>query len=161
MDDLDRFKHAQDQAFDGFEVALSELLAGRKRSHWIWYVFPQLAGMGRSSMAVRYGLRDAAEATAYLRDPVLRARLLAVVRAVAAHLERRPAPSIETLMGSTIDALKLVSSMTLFREVARRLNRLEPHADYAEVAAKSGAILEVASEEGLPACVHTRRRLGG
>ncbi len=95
MFDLDRFKRAQEQPVDGFDTALSELQAGRKRSHWIWYIFPQLAGLGHSSMAVRYGLLGTAEAAAYLRDPVLRERLLAVTNAVT----RSTAAAADTITG--------------------------------------------------------------
>src|SRR5262245_45334987 len=115
--DLDRFKRAQEGP-GGFAAALAELEAGRKRSHWIWYVFPQLAGLGQSAMAVRYGLQGVAEARAYLVDPELRDRLLRVTNAVLAQLQHESAPALADVMGSEIDALKLVSSMTLFREVA-------------------------------------------
>jgi uncharacterized protein (DUF1810 family) len=159
MFDLDRFKRAQERSADGFTAALGELQAGRKRTHWIWYVFPQLAGLGRSVMAARYALHGADEATAYLRDSVLRERLLAVVSAVVEQLQRQPAPALDDLMGSEIDALKLVSSMTLFREVADRLNQSEPLADLAELGAKADAILRVAAKQGFPECASTRRQL--
>jgi uncharacterized protein (DUF1810 family) len=71
MFNLDRFREVQDAPHVGFAVALRELKAGRKKSHWIWYVFPQLAGLGQSSTAVYYGLAGAEEAAAYLRDRVL------------------------------------------------------------------------------------------
>jgi uncharacterized protein (DUF1810 family) len=76
MSDLARFREAQDAPHAGFTVALRELQAGRKTGHWIWYVFPQLAGLGRSSTAVYYGLAGAAEAADYLRDRVLGERLV-------------------------------------------------------------------------------------
>ena len=71
-DTLGRFKTAQANPRSGFTAALRELRAGQKRTHWIWSVFPQLAGLGASPMAVTYGLRDVDEATAYLQDPLLR-----------------------------------------------------------------------------------------
>jgi uncharacterized protein (DUF1810 family) len=160
MFDLDRFKNAQAGTADGFNTALRELQTGGKRSHWIWYIFPQLAGLGRSSMAAHYGVQGVAEATAYLRDPVLRERLLVLTRTVIAQLHRVPAPSLDELMGSEIDALKLVSSMTLFREVARRLNGVDPLQDHAELAANAQAILEVAEEQGFPECASTIRMMG-
>ena len=138
--DLDRFTQAQAR---DFEQARRELDEGRKRSHWIWYIFPQLAGLGNSPMAEEYGLDGAGEATAYLQDHVLRDRLLCVMDAV----RRQPVP-LRTLMGSQIDALKLVSSMTLFREVARR-------AGDDEVAAGAAEILETAKRQGLPECAFT------
>jgi uncharacterized protein (DUF1810 family) len=111
-DDLERFVRAQDGVH---EVALAELGRGRKTSHWMWFVFPQLAGLGRSAMAERYGIRGADEARAYLAHPVLGPRLLAV----AAAATTAPARSVEELMGGT-DAVKLRSSMTLFAAVADR-----------------------------------------
>src|SRR6267142_5739646 len=86
MFNLDRFRDAQDAPHAGFTVAFRELQAGRKTSHWIWYVFPQLAGLGRSSTAVYYGLAGVEEAAAYLRDQVLGERLVTSAAAVQAHL---------------------------------------------------------------------------
>jgi uncharacterized protein (DUF1810 family) len=148
---LDRFKQAQDGP-SGFATALAELEAGRKRSHWIWYVFPQLAGLGQSSAAILYGLQGADEAAAYLRDRVLRDRLLRVTDAVLAQLQRDPAPALVDLMGSEIDAMKLVSSMTLFREVARRI-------DDRDIATRADAILRAARTEGCRECEFTLREL--
>jgi uncharacterized protein (DUF1810 family) len=145
--DLDRFKYAQDGP-GGFPVALAELEAGRKRSHWIWYIFPQLAGLGQSSASIRYGLQGADEASAYLRDPVLRDRLLRVATALLGQLKCEPARALADVMGSEIDALKLVSSMTLFREIARR-------ADDLDLAAKADAILKAAGKQGYRECEFT------
>src|SRR5262245_10139509 len=126
LSSLERFKEAQDQHVTGFDSALSEIRAGGKRSHWIWYVFPQLAGLGRSALSQKYGLDGIAEAEDYLRDPVLRSRLLAIATAVREKLGQRGS-TLERLMGSTIDVAKLVSSMTLFRAVAERLHGTEGH----------------------------------
>jgi len=167
-DDLDRFKAAQEDPRHGFATALSELQTGGKRSHWIWYIFPQLAGLGTSSMAAKYGLRDVDEAIQYLRDPVLRDRLAAVTHAVAVHLSaapasdaRRPAepPSLAALMGSEIDARKLVSSMTLFGALSRRMHANETHAGDAALARDADTILRAAEEQGLPPCAFTSARL--
>lgn len=147
--DLDRFRQAQAR---DFEQALGELQAGRKRSHWIWYVFPQLAGLGSSPTAQTYGIQGVEEASAYLADPTLRGRLLAAATAARAQLDREPPPSLRTLMGSEIDALKLVSSMTLFREIARR----DGDADMAAVAE---AILAAAKNQGFRECEFTLRQL--
>ena len=149
--DLDRFKHAQDGP-DGFAAALAELEGGRKRSHWIWYIFPQLAGLGQSSAAIRFSLQSVDEASAYLRDPLLRDRLLGVTSAVLAQLQRDPPPALVYVMGSEIDALKLVSSMTLFRDVARRMND-------DDLAAHADAILKVARSQGYRECEFTVRAL--
>jgi uncharacterized protein (DUF1810 family) len=86
MTDLGRFRVAQEDPRSGFATALAELRAGRKTSHWIWYVFPQLAGLGRLPTARRFGLADVDEAAAYLRDPVLGTRLAEAVAAVHAHV---------------------------------------------------------------------------
>lgn len=92
-----------------YAVALQELQAGRKRSHWMWFTFPQLRGLGKSDMAYRYGVAGLEEAKAYLRHPVLGARLRECCAALLAHKDRR----IEDILGE-LDAMKLRSSMTLF-----------------------------------------------
>ena len=147
--DLERFTRAQEHDFD---QALGELEAGRKRSHWIWYVFPQLAGLGSSPAAQTYGLQGAEEAAAYLRQSVLRDRLLSASTAVRRHLEHEPPAALRTLMGSEIDALKLVSSMTLFREIGRR-------ASDEEIRSVADAILRVAKAQGFAECEFTLSRL--
>ena len=86
MPQLERFKEAQDLPDSGFESALAEMRTDRKQGHWIWYVFPQLAGLGQSSTAVYYGLAGVEEAAAYLRDRVLGDRLVTAAAAVRAHL---------------------------------------------------------------------------
>ena len=108
--DLDRFVRAQDGVH---AVALAELRRGRKSSHWMWFVFPQLAGLGRSATAERFAVTGPDEARAYLAHPVLGSRLAEVTDAAAT----APASSVDALMGG-IDALKLRSSMTLFAAVA-------------------------------------------
>lgn len=108
MSDLGRFHAAQEGAF---ERALAELKAGRKKTHWMWFVFPQLRGLGSSCMARKYGIADLDEARDYLADAELTARLQACGEALLAH---RGKP-VEEILGN-IDALKLRSSATLFRE---------------------------------------------
>ena len=107
---LDRFVEAQAPVYDR---ALEELRAGDKRSHWMWFVFPQLAGLGRSPTAQRFGLQGKDEALAYLDHPVLGARLLECCDALV-HLDTHDPVSVLGL----VDALKLRSSMTLFQAVA-------------------------------------------
>lgn len=107
---LERFVQAQEGVHDR---ALAELRAGRKTSHWMWFVFPQLAGLGRSATAQHYSLDGVAEARAYLAHPVLGPRLLDATAVV----EAAPARSADDLLGG-IDALKLRSSMTLFAHAA-------------------------------------------
>lgn len=106
--DLDRFVEAQDSG-GTYDAALRELRAGRKTSHWMWFVFPQLAGLGRSAMAQAYALGSLEEARAYLAHPVLGPRLRECVAAVLEHT----GSSAEQVLGG-IDALKLRSSVTLF-----------------------------------------------
>ncbi len=103
---LQRFLSAQEGVHDR---ALSELNSGRKQSHWMWFVFPQARGLGRSSTAQRYGIGSLEEARAYLAHPLLGPRLLAVTEAAT----NAPTPSLHALFGSP-DDLKFVSSMTLF-----------------------------------------------
>ncbi|MCR4714815.1 MAG: DUF1810 domain-containing protein [Treponemataceae bacterium] len=108
--DLDRFKKAQEE---DYPYALQEIKAGRKRSHWIWYIFPQLKGLGFSSMSEYYGIDGRAEAQAYIADPLLRARLVEISEALLALESHNPTQ----VMGYP-DDMKLKSSMTLFAEVA-------------------------------------------
>jgi len=160
MSDLDRFKAAQRKEPGGFVSALSEIREGRKRSHWTWFVFPQLRGLGSSPEAVEFGLDGVEEAMAYLRDGELRARVLAISTAVAAHA-LGPAPTpLAALMGSRIDVLKLVSSMTLFEHAARRLLATDRSADLDALARSACRVLSTSQSQGLPPCAFTRSRLG-
>ncbi len=106
--DLERFVAAQN-AGGTYDRALAELRAGHKTSHWIWFVFPQVAGLGRSEMARRYAIADLDEARGYLSHPVLGPRLVTAAESVIIHRNR----TAEDILGS-IDAIKLRSSMTLF-----------------------------------------------
>ena len=109
---LERFVEAQDGG-GTYERALAELRAGRKTSHWMWFVFPQIAGLGRSATARTYAIADLAEAEAYLAHPVLGPRLVECAR-VLAELAGRSAREV---LGE-VDAMKLRSSMTLFERAA-------------------------------------------
>ncbi len=108
--DLDRFVRAQ---VGDYEQALREITAGRKRSHWMWYIFPQLDGLAFSAMSRQYAIKSAEEARAYLAHPILGARLLACARAAVAH----DGLSATEIFGSP-DDLKLRSSATLFSQVS-------------------------------------------
>jgi uncharacterized protein (DUF1810 family) len=108
--DLNRFVEAQAHVYD---AVLSELRAGRKRTHWMWFVFPQLKALGKSPTAHLYGIGSLDEARAYLAHPVLGCRIRECARLVAA-IE---GSGIEQIMGSP-DDLKLRSSMTLFARAA-------------------------------------------
>lgn len=107
--DLQRFVDAQVPAI---AAALAELRAGRKRSHWMWFVFPQMRGLGLSATAHHYGISGPAEARAYLAHPVLGPRLDDATRAVLGH----PDKTLHAIFGSP-DDLKFRSSMTLFAHV--------------------------------------------
>lgn len=104
--DLQRFLNAQQE---DYATALQEIKAGRKRSHWMWYIFPQIKGLGFSSTSVYYGIKDIGEASAYLKHPILGKNLLEISEALLSH-EDKDATSI---FGYP-DDLKLKSSMTLF-----------------------------------------------
>lgn len=105
---LKRFLDAQDKSFD---TALTELRAGRKRSHWMWYIFPQIQGLGPSEMSRRYAIRDLDEARAYLADPVLSKRLIDLCN----ELLKLGNLTANQIFGYP-DDMKLQSSMTLFAE---------------------------------------------
>lgn len=107
---LERFVEAQDH-FDDYETAKQEISNGEKQSHWIWYIFPQIKGLGRSPMAQEYAISSLAEARAYLQHPVLGSRLHEISELLLECNEER---DILQVMGSRIDAIKLKSSMTLF-----------------------------------------------
>jgi uncharacterized protein (DUF1810 family) len=107
---LDRFLQAQDR---DYSQALAELSAGRKRTHWIWYVLPQLRELGRSKMAREYGIADRIEAASYIAHPVLGPRLIECVEAILGHSDR----SAVDVLGE-VDAMKFRSCLTLFCEVA-------------------------------------------
>lgn len=108
---LNRFLEAQEPMY---ATALKEIKNGEKESHWIWYIFPQLRGLGYSPNAYTYGINGLEEAEAYLEHPVLSARLIEISTALLSH----KGESIEDIMGD-IDALKLRSSMTLFALVSK------------------------------------------
>ena len=107
MYDLSRFLEAQNNSYD---TALREIRAGRKRSHWMWYIFPQIQGLGYSAMAQHYAIRDLGEAREYLQHPVLGPRLIEISEALLSLDESDP----RRVMGSP-DDLKLRSCMTLFQ----------------------------------------------
>lgn len=150
---LQRFHEAQASQWSGYRTALEEIRAGQKASHWMWYIFPQLNGLGRSSMAEAYALRDVAEAVAYLRDPVLGARYREIAEAVGKQLARGAA--LRELMGGTTDALKLVSSLTLFRAAAAHGQA----GDSSPLRDRIAAILERAQAQGFPPCTFTIARV--
>lgn len=115
---LQRFIDAQEGIFD---IALQEIKEGRKRSHWMWFVFPQLKGLGRSSTSMYYGIDDADEARKYLNHPILGKRL----REISNTLIELPISNAHVIFGSP-DDMKLRSCMTLF-------DAIEPNSVFQEV----------------------------
>ena len=107
MYDLKKFLNAQEWHYQN---ALAEIKNGQKKTHWIWFIFPQLKKLGRSANAQYYGIENLDEAKEYLADEILRERLLEITQALL-NLENN---DIEFIMGSSIDKVKLLSSMTLF-----------------------------------------------
>lgn len=108
------FEHFLTAQAGMYEAALAELSAGRKKSHWMWFIFPQIAGLGRSSMAERFALSGVTEAEQYLQHPTLGPRLRTVTAAVMRHTDMQSANEIFGFP----DDLKFRSSMTLFSRAA-------------------------------------------
>lgn len=119
---LQRFLDAQD-SYDSYQSALAELKQGRKRSHWIWFIFPQQKGLGHSYNSEYYGLDGTGEAAAYLAHPVLGIRLRECCAALLQHAQQK---TVGEIMGSSIDVLKLRTSMRLFNSIA-------PHDVFAQI----------------------------
>ena len=156
MYDLDRFLTAQSR---DYATALREIQNGRKRSHWIWYIFPQVAGLGMSSTSQYYAISGLDEARAYLREPTLRAHLLEISNALLALDESDP-----SVVFGFPDDLKLRSSMTLFAAAApdeplesAALRRVQQRFDIARVRVDDRVVFRqrVVAENG---CV--RRSIG-
>lgn len=108
MPDLQRFKDAQK---NDYELALREIKSGRKRSHWMWYIFPQIHGLGRTSISEYFSIKNIQEAREYLKDPVLGTRLVEISKALLDLSTSDP----QAVFGSP-DDLKLRSCMTLFEK---------------------------------------------
>jgi uncharacterized protein (DUF1810 family) len=151
---LERFHRAQKNSWSGYSGALAEIRRGRKSSHWIWYIFPQIDGLGRSSTAREYALRDLEEACDYLRDPQLRQRYEEISEAAAEQLAR--GVPVETLMGGETDALKLASSLTLFRAAARLLEKDGP---FGPLEKRCASMLQTMAAQGFPPCAFTTEKV--
>jgi uncharacterized protein (DUF1810 family) len=146
--DLQRFHDAQR---DSYERALSEVEAGRKTSHWMWYVFPQVSGLGLSPTSKRYAIGSVDEARSFLADPILGARYRRIVDAVWRQVVEHGV-SIGELFGSPDDA-KLVSSLTLFAAAGRE-------SEQTSFVTQADEILHAAYVQGLAQCTTTQRFLG-
>lgn len=154
---LKRYHEAQ-KGQPGYDKAKSELQKGRKTSHWIWYIIPQLQSLGYSELAKRYGIADFKEACDYLRDPLLFKRYNETVSLIERQLQKIP---VETLMGGTTDARKLASSLTLFQAAASFLssaNHQTQH-DYAGLEQRCARIFQIITNQGYPPCKATLAEL--
>lgn len=154
---LDRFREAQDPPLAGYSRALAEMRTGRKQTHWIWYVFPQIAGLGRSHLSQKFAIADRAEGERYLEDEQLGTRLLTVAEVVLEHL--RDGRLLQDVMASDVDAQKVVASMTLFGRVASERAREAGAQRHRALAGVAGEILERAAAQGYPACAFTIKAL--
>ena len=147
--DLRRFHDGYNLDFDH---ALSEINGGQKHSHWMWFIFPQIAGLGSSPTAAAYAIRSRAEAEAFLRDPVLGPAYQRLVNAVRTQVVDHGV-TVRSLFGRPDDQ-KLVSSLTLFSGIAADLGD-----EWASMVAQANDVLDCATEQGLPRCAATQRFL--
>lgn len=115
MSNVDRFLKAQNSSYAGLSFCSRRIACGSKSGHWMWYVFPQIEGLGSSGPANAFAIGGEEEAAEFLRNPELRSRLFTITEVVAKQLSVGRATSFERLMGSHIDAKKVVSSLTLLR----------------------------------------------
>lgn len=150
-DSLQRFHQRANQGWH--QIALRELRNGRKTSHWMWWVFPQLNGLGTSRLATEYALEDDDEALSFLADPTLLANLVEVTEAVVLALGHGHSP--ETLMGGQTDVRKLVSSLTLFALVC---DPEQPPQQHLRTLCQQA--LTALDAHGFPQCSYTRDALG-
>jgi uncharacterized protein (DUF1810 family) len=156
---LARFRLAQDDPQSGYQRALDEIRSGRKLGHWIWYVFPQISGLGLSDISREFAIDGEDEAMDFLRDEELRSRLLTITQALAQRITGSKGVSLRTIMGSDVDARKVVSSLTLFGHAVKALRETENAATYLPIAAVADEVLKVAQSQGYPPCEYTLRRL--
>lgn len=155
MPNLNRFHQAQQKSRDGYAQAYNEILSGKKRNHWIWYILPQLKTLGRSDNAITYGIADFNEACEYLHDPILFKRYHDLVKLIEQQLVRNPHLLIDDLMGSSVDAGKLASSLTLFHGVALSLDAREPKQELKDLKKSCTAILGIMTAQGYRPCPNT------
>jgi uncharacterized protein (DUF1810 family) len=156
MPNLNRFHEAQKQNYEG---AYAELVGGAKTGHWIWYIFPQLKGLGMSGNSITFGIEHLEEACDYLEDNTLFNNYLNISLVVLQHLKQNHKKVVQ-LMGSDIDAKKLASSATLFRETAEFLiQQGKNNHDYARLKACCEQILTIIQSQGYPVCQRTLQLL--
>ena len=155
MPNLNRFHQAQQKSRDGYAQAYNEILSGKKRNHWIWYILPQLKTLGRSDNAITYGIADFNEVCEYMHDPILFKRYHDMVKLIEQQLVRNPHLLIDDLMGSSVDAGKLASSLTLFHGTALSLDAREPKQELKELKKSCTAILDIMTAQGYRRCPNT------
>ena len=148
---FDRHLTAQASPTAGHAAAMAELEVGRKTGHWIWYVFPQLAGLGRSEVAKRFAISGYDEARQYLQHPVLGGRLLEATQEVLRQVSPAEPRPLSVVMGSRLDCQKLVSSLTLFgytAEMILTVSTKEVMERALALALACRQVLEVAEQQG-------------
>ncbi len=152
---LQRFINAQDggtstrRDLNAFEAAIEELRNGRKKGHWIWFIFPQIE-IGQSEIARKYAIKSLAEAEGFLRNQILHDRLLSAAEIVISQLKNGVYP--EALLGGSTDCLKLSSSMTLFKGISQRLD------DFV-LEQVCGDVLKLLDQSSIPSCAVTEKWL--
>lgn len=157
VEKAEQFLKAHANPSAGFNAAIGELQAGRKVGHWVWYIFPQLEGLGKSSAAQRFALADGDEAWALVAHPLLGARLALAIEVVDRHRG-----TLHGLMADPVDSSKLVSCLTLFYNVCQlHLNDSDKllAARAAAVTMACHRLLKKAAGEGLPECAFTLQAL--
>lgn len=151
---LGRFHEAQDDSTGGYRQAFSEIQSGRKKSHWIWYIFPQLEHLGQSPSAKLYGIADFNEACDYLKDPILFKRYFELVKLTEEKLENTP---LANLMGGYPDDLKFISSLTLFQSASKYLSSKEKdfQREYNDLYETCARVFEQIAQQGYTPCQQT------
>ena len=157
MSRLERFRTAQNSSHVGFNSALQELRTGRKRGHWIWYVFPQIQGLGSSGASLTFAIDGREEAAEFLQDSELCSRLLTITNVLAEQM--RTGKTLRELMASDIDAKKVVASLTLFGHVAKESAEAKRNEAYGQIARVADEVLALAASQGYPPCDYTLRQL--
>ncbi|HAU1193015.1 TPA: DUF1810 family protein [Legionella pneumophila] len=151
---LDRFHNAQNSNTYGYDHAFREIQEGKKSSHWIWYIFPQLENLGKSPSAKLYGIKDFSEACDYLKDPELFKRYFELIKLTEEKLKNIP---LSHLMGGFPDDRKFISSLTLFQAAANYLSLKETDSQnkYHELYETCNRIFKQIARQGYSPCHQT------
>ncbi|MCL9683832.1 DUF1810 family protein [Legionella maioricensis] len=160
MSDLDRFRDAQLKEVDGYAQAEREITAGKKRTHWIWYILPQLGILGFSAPSQYYGIANFEEACDYLRDETLFKNYYKIIKIIESQLSSHPNLRLDQLMGQP-DDLKLLSSLTLFREAASFLDSqiTNPKNDFKDLKIRCDHIFALVAKQHYYPCMQTESYL--